>query len=197
MNPLATAALAFSMSADAFAAAIARGASCGKLRAAQVAQIALTFGIVETITPLIGYGAGSIAASYIEAFDHWIAFGLLLVLGGKMVRESLLPASEADGENNRSAPSNPAMPSKWLLLITAIATSIDSMIVGVTLAFLDINIWLTALAIGAATTLMAIIGIKLGGVLDGMVGKRAELFGGIVLMGIGTFILLEHLGVIA
>ena len=194
MNPLATAALAFSMSADAFAAAIARGASCGKLRTAQVAQIALTFGIVETITPLIGYGAGSIAASYIEAFDHWIAFGLLLVLGGKMVRESLLPASEADGESNRS---NPAMPSKWLLLITAIATSIDSMIVGVTLAFLDINIWLTALAIGAATTLMAIIGIKLGGVLDGMVGKRAELFGGIVLMGIGTFILLEHLGVIA
>ena len=190
MNPLATALLAFSMSADAFAAAIARGASIGKTRHLQAAQIALTFGIVETITPLIGYGAGTIAAPYIEAFDHWIAFGLLLVLGGKMIRESLSP--EADGDSAAQA----AMPSKWLLLITAIATSIDSMIVGVSLAFLDVNIWLTALAIGSATTMMAVIGIKLGGVLDGIIGKRAELFGGIVLIGIGTFILFEHLGLI-
>ena len=111
MNPLATALLAFSMSADAFAAAIARGASSGKLRTAQVAQIALTFGIVETLTPLIGYGAGIIAAPFIEAFDHWIAFGLLLVLGGKMIRESLSP--EADDDSAAQA----AMPSKWLLLI--------------------------------------------------------------------------------
>ena len=190
MNPLATALLAFSMSADAFAAAIARGASIGKTRHLQAAQIALTFGIVETITPLIGYGAGTIAAPYIEAFDHWIAFGLLLVLGGKMIRESLSPEADDDGA------AQAAMPSKWLLLITAIATSIDSMIVGVSLAFLDVNIWLTALAIGSATTLMAVIGIKLGGVLDSIIGKRAELFGGIVLIGIGTFILFEHLGLI-
>lgn len=194
MNPLATALLAFSMSADAFAAAIARGASSGKLRTAQVAQIALTFGIIETLTPLIGYGAGIIAAPFIEAFDHWIAFGLLLVLGGKMIRESLSPADEADGS---AADKQAAMPSKWLLLITAVATSIDSMIMGVSLAFLEVNIWLTALAIGSATTLMAVIGIKLGGVLDSVIGKRAELFGGIVLIGIGTFILLEHLGLIA
>lgn len=193
MNPLATTLLAFSMSADAFAAAVARGASSGKMRLAQVAPIALTFGIVETITPLIGYGAGTIAAPFIEAFDHWIAFGLLLVLGGKMIRESLSPADDTAAPSN----SNAAKPSKWLLLITAIATSIDSMIVGVSLAFLDVNIWLTALAIGAATTLMAVIGIKLGGVLDSVIGKRAELFGGIVLIGIGTFILLEHLGIIA
>ena len=193
MNPLATTLLAFSMSADAFAAAVARGASSGKMRLAQVAPIALTFGIVETITPLIGYGAGTIAAPVIEAFDHWIAFGLLLVLGGKMIRESLLPADDTAAPSN----SNAAKPSKWLLLITAIATSIDSMIVGVSLAFLDVNIWLTAIAIGAATTLMAVIGIKLGGVLDSVIGKRAELFGGIVLIGIGTFILLEHLGIIA
>ena len=191
MNPLATALLAFSMSADAFAAAIARGASSGKLRTAQVAQIALTFGIVETLTPLIGYGAGIIAAPFIEAFDHWIAFGLLLVLGGKMIRESLSPADEAEADGSA------AMPSKWLLLITAVATSIDSMIVGVSLAFLEVNIWLTALAIGSSTTLMAVIGIKLGGVLDSVIGKRAELFGGIVLIGIGTFILLEHLGLMA
>ena len=190
MNPLATTLLAFSMSADAFAAAIARGASIGKTRHLQAAQIALTFGIVETITPLIGYGAGTIAAPYIEAFDHWIAFGLLLVLGGKMIRESLSPEADDDSATQD------AMPSKWLLLITAIATSIDSMIVGVSLAFLDVNIWLTALAIGSATTLMAVIGIKLGGVLDGIIGKRAELFGGIVLIGIGTFILFEHLGLI-
>jgi UPF0059 membrane protein yebN len=193
MNPLATALLAFSMSADAFAAAIARGASSGKLRTAQVAQIALTFGIVETLTPLIGYGAGIIAAPFIEAFDHWIAFGLLLVLGGKMIRESLSPADEAEADGS-AADKQAAMPSKWLLLITAVATSIDSMIVGVSLAFLEVNIWLTALAIGSATTLMAVIGIKLGGVLDSVIGKRAELFGGIVLIGIGTFILLEHLG---
>ena len=192
MNPLATALLAFSMSADAFAAAIARGASIGKTSHLQAAQIALTFGIVATLTPLLGYGAGTIAAPYIEAFDHWIAFGLLLVLGGKMIRESLSPADGTTAPSN----SNAAMPSKWLLLITAIATSIDSMIVGVSLAFLDVNIWFTALAIGSATTLMAVIGIKLGGVLDGIIGKRAELFGGMVLIGIGTFILFEHLGLI-
>ncbi|MDK4684558.1 manganese efflux pump MntP family protein [Kingella negevensis] len=187
MNLLATVLLAFSMSADAFAAAIARGASMGKPSNSHIVKIALTFGVVETITPLIGYGAGTIAAPYIEAFDHWIAFGLLLVLGGKMIWESFSPDDEDEAETA-------VMPSKWFLLITAIATSIDSMIVGVTLAFLDVNIWLTALAIGSATTLMAAIGVKLGGVLGDVVGKRAEFIGGLVLIGIGTFILLEHLG---
>ena len=142
------------------------------------------------------HGAGIIAAPFIEAFDHWIAFGLLLVLGGKMIRESLSPADEAEADGS-AADKQAAMPSKWLLLITAVATSIDSMIVGVSLAFLEVNIWFTALAIGSATTLMAVIGIKLGGVLDSVIGKRAELFGGIVLIGIGTFILLEHLGLMA
>ena len=188
MNLTATTLLALSMSADAFAASLARGAGGGKTSLSQTVKTALTFGVVETATPLIGWAAGIVAAPYIEAFDHWVAFVLLAALGAKMIREGLSPTEE------ERQPEMSAAASRWLLLLTAVATSIDSMIVGVTLAFLDADIWLTALTIGTATTLMSAIGLRLGSVLGSIAGKRAEICGGIVLIGIGTFILLEHLG---
>lgn len=182
--------LAFSMSMDAFAVAICKGAAVKHASVREVMRTALTFGIVETITPLIGWGAGYVAQSMIAEYDHWIAFTLLLVLGMRMIYESF---NDENGEE--SANCRPSQ-SLGLLLVTAIATSIDSMVVGVSLAFLDVNIIWMALAIGTATTIMATVGMSLGKILGQKVGKRAELFGGVVLITIGVSILVEHLGLL-
>ena len=186
MNTTTLILLSFSMSADAFAVAIAKGAANKQIALTHVIKTAFLFGIVETITPLIGWEAGTIAAPYIEAFDHWISFILLAGLGTKIIYESL----NEDDDNNET----PNQTGLGLMILTAIATSIDSMIIGVSLAFLNVNILLTALCIGSATTLMSGIGLKLGSILGTKIGSRAEMGGGLVLIGIGTYILLSHLG---
>lgn len=189
MNLLTTILLALGMSVDAFAAALARGAGSLHYTWRQTVKTALIFGIVETITPLIGWLAGSMAQKFIAEYDHWLAFGLLLALGLKMIWGAL-----HDGDETAAAYGNRTDATLTLTVITAIATSIDSMVVGVGLAFLDANIWLTALAIGTSTTIMAAVGLRLGRLLGQKIGSRAEMAGGVVLIGIGTFILLEHLG---
>ena len=190
MNLLTTILLALGMSVDAFAAALARGAGSLHYTWRQTVKTALIFGIVETITPLIGWLAGSMAQKFIAEYDHWLAFGLLLALGLKMIWGAL----HDDDDEAAAADKNRTDTTLLLTVITAIATSIDSMVVGVGLAFLDANIWLTALAIGTSTTIMAAIGLRLGRLLGQKIGSRAEMAGGVVLIGIGTFILLEHLG---
>ena len=190
MNLLTTILLALGMSVDAFAAALARGAGSLHYTWRQTVKTALIFGIVETITPLIGWLAGSLAQKFIAEYDHWLAFGLLLALGLKMIWGAL----HDDGDEAATANGNRTDTTLTLTIITAIATSIDSMVVGVGLAFLDANIWLTALAIGISTTIMAAVGLRLGRLLGQKIGSRAEMAGGVVLIGIGTFILLEHLG---
>lgn len=189
MNLLTTILLALGMSVDAFAAALARGAGSLHYTWRQTVKTALIFGIVETITPLIGWLAGSMTQKFIAEYDHWLAFGLLLALGLKMIWGAL-----HDGDETAAAYGNRTDATLTLTVITAIATSIDSMVVGVGLAFLDANIWLTALAIGTSTTIMAAVGLRLGRLLGQKIGSRAEMAGGVVLIGIGTFILLEHLG---
>ena len=189
MNLLTTILLALGMSVDAFAAALARGAGSLHYTWRQTVKTALIFGIVETITPLIGWLAGSMAQKFIAEYDHWLAFGLLLALGLKMIWGAL-----HDGDETAAAYGNRTDATLTLTVITAIATSIDSMVVGVGLAFLDANIWLAALAIGTSTTIMAAVGLRLGRLLGQKIGSRAEMAGGVVLIGIGTFILLEHLG---
>ena len=190
MNLLTTILLALGMSVDAFAAALARGAGSLHYTWRQTVKTALIFGIVETITPLIGWLAGSMAQKFIAEYDHWLAFGLLLALGLKMIWGAL----HDNGDETAAAYGNRTDATLTLTVITAIATSIDSMVVGVGLAFLDANIWLTALAIGTSTTIMAAVGLRLGRLLGQKIGSRAEMAGGVVLIGIGTFILLEHLG---
>ena len=190
MNLLTTILLALGMSVDAFAAALARGAGSLHYTWRQTVKTALIFGIVETITPLIGWLAGSMAQKFIAEYDHWLAFGLLLALGLKMICGAL----HDDGDEAAAADGNRTDTTLMLTVVTAIATSIDSMVVGVGLAFLDANIWLTALAIGTSTTIMAAVGLRLGRLLGQKIGSRAEMAGGVVLIGIGTFILLEHLG---
>ena len=190
MNLFTTILLALGMSVDAFAAALARGAGSLHYTWRQTVKTALIFGIVETITPLIGWLAGSMAQKFIAEYDHWLAFGLLLALGLKMIWGAL----HDDDDEAAAADGNRTDATLLLTVVTAIATSIDSMVVGVGLAFLDANIWLTALAIGTSTTIMAAIGLRLGRLLGQKIGSRAEMAGGVVLIGIGTFILLEHLG---
>ena len=190
MNLLTTILLALGMSVDAFAAALARGAGSLHYTWRQTVKTALIFGIVETITPLIGWLVGSMTQKFIAEYDHWLAFGLLLALGMKMIWGAL----HDDDDEAAAADKNRTDTTLLLTVITAIATSIDSMVVGVGLAFLDANIWLTALAIGTSTTIMAAIGLRLGRLLGQKIGSRAEMAGGVVLIGIGTFILLEHLG---
>lgn len=176
--------LALAMSTDAFAAAIAKGAALRNPGLPQALRIGLLFGCIETITPIIGWALGSLAADAIRQWDHWIAFVLLLGLGGRMIWLSF----GADEEEESSGSQN-----LLVLVLTAVATSIDAMAVGVGLAFVDVSIMHAAVAIGIATTTMVTIGVLLGRRLGAAVGRNAERVGGVVLVLVGTTILIEHL----
>ena len=184
MSIVSTTVLAFSMSADAFAASISKGAALQKPRLRDAAFIGLVFGGVETITPIIGWVAGLAASSFITSIDHWIAFLILGAVGGKMLFEGLQAHKEKPAEPQRRT---------GRLVLTAIGTSIDAMAVGVTLAFMDLNIWVSALAIGFATFLMATIGIMTGHYIGAKAGRAAEALGGLALISIGSNILWQHL----
>jgi putative Mn2+ efflux pump MntP len=141
------------------------------------------FGVIEAITPLMGWAAGLATSSYITAIDHWIAFALLAAIGAKMIWES---ARRLDARRK------PNRHSLRVLVATAIGTSIDAMAVGVTLAFVDADIVVTVLAIGCATFLMATVGILIGRLIGQRFGRIAEVIGGIGLIVIGAKILIEH-----
>ena len=178
--------LALAMSTDAFAAAIAKGAALRAPSFPQALRIGLLFGCIETITPVIGWALGSLAADAIRQWDHWIAFVLLLGLGGRMIWLSFGADEEEEEEGNGSQ-------NLLVLVLTAVATSIDAAAVGVGLAFVDVSIVHAALAIGVATTTMVTIGVLLGRRLGAVVGRNAERIGGVVLVLVGTTILIEHL----
>ena len=187
MNFLATAAIALAMSTDAFAVAIGKGAALQRPQLKEALRTGAIFGVIEGLTPLLGWALGHAAAPYVDAWDHWIAFTLLGVLGLRMIRESL----SADDDEDEGKPQRHGF---WLLAITGFATSIDAMVVGAGLALVDANIFTTAGAIGLATFVMVTLGVMLGRGLGRIVGKRAELMGGLVLIGIGCLILYEHIG---
>ncbi len=185
MSLLSLVFLAFAMSTDAFAAAVGKGASLHKPRFPDALRTGLIFGVIEAITPVVGWFIGQAAAGYVQEWDHWIAFTLLLLLGGHMIYAGLRP--EADEEEEK-----PKSHSFWLLAATAFATSIDALAVGVGLAFVDVNIWVAALAIGLATMTMVTIGVMLGRLIGTAIGHKAEILGGLVLIGVGAAILYEH-----
>lgn len=187
MSPLSILLIGFAMSTDAFAAAIGKGAAMRKPVFRDALRAGLIFGAIEAITPVIGWLLGRAALDYVEAFDHWIAFGLLVALGLHMIVNGLRPHDdETDEDSSRHH-------GFWRLAATGFATSIDAMAVGIGLAFMDVHIAVMALVIGLCTLTMVTAGIMLGRVLGNMVGKRAEIIGGIILMIIGSTILYEHL----
>ncbi|HDT0295088.1 TPA: manganese efflux pump MntP [Klebsiella pneumoniae subsp. pneumoniae] len=185
MNLSATILLAFDMSMDAFAASIGKGATLHKPKFSEAVRTGLIFGAIETLTPLVGWGLGMLASQFILEWNHWIAFILLVFLGGRMIVEGF----RGDSDEACEAPHRHGF---WLLVTTAFATSLDAMAVGVGLAFLQVSIVTTALAIGCATFIMSTLGMMVGRFIGPLLGKRAEILGGIVLIGIGSEILWSH-----
>ncbi|MBS2843369.1 manganese efflux pump MntP [Klebsiella pneumoniae] len=185
MNLSATILLAFGMSMDAFAASIGKGATLHKPKFSEAVRTGLIFGAIETLTPLVGWGLGMLATQFILEWNHWIAFILLVFLGGRMIVEGF----RGDSDEACEAPHRHGF---WLLVTTAFATSLDAMAVGVGLAFLQVSIVTTALAIGCATFIMSTLGMMVGRFIGPLLGKRAEILGGIVLIGIGSEILWSH-----
>lgn len=175
------------MSADACAAAICRG-TVHRPSFAQALRAGLVFGGIETLTPLLGWAVGFAAAGLVESVDHWIAFALLGLVGGKMLFESFRP---------RECEPEPAGRPGLMLVLTAIGTSVDAAAVGVSLAVLNVNIVAIALSIGLATLVMSTLGMLLGRRLGMRFGAWVERAGGLALIGIGSAILLDHLGMIA
>ncbi len=188
MHPISIFLLALAMSTDAFAAAVGKGAAMDKPRFPEALRAGIIFGTIEGLTPIIGWLLGLTTAKYITAWDHWIAFTLLGVLGLHMIYAGLKPESEVGAADDTKRKHG-----FWNLAATGFATSIDAMAVGVGLAFLDVNIGVVALVIGLTTLVMVTLGIMLGRILGTLAGKRAEIIGGILLIGIGSVILYEHL----
>ncbi len=186
MNFASMGLLALAMSTDAFAAAVGKGSALQKPRWSEALRTGAIFGVIEALTPIVGWALGTAAASYVEGWDHWIAFTLLLILGGRMVWKAVVHTPD-EGEEK------PQAHSFWLLAITGFATSIDAMAVGVGLAFVNVSILPVAAAIGIATFLMVTAGVMVGRVLGNFAGRWAEGIGGVLLMGIGSTILYEHL----
>lgn len=184
MSPVSIAVLAVGMSVDALLAALGRGAAAERPNLLEALRTGAIFGIVETITPLIGWAAGFAASQYVAAIDHWIAFALLGLVGGRMIWHSLKPAEKRQKARDASF---------WVLIATAIGTSIDAMAVGVSLAFLDVNIMVVAFAIGLATFVMATGGMLAGNLVGSRFGLWAERIGGFALIGLGLSILVNHL----
>jgi len=177
--------LSLGLAMDATAVSAARGLAAQRVSAQQVALIAVLFGGFQALMPLIGWMLGTRVGPLVEQFDHWIAFVLLGGIGGKMLWEAFHDddeAGEPGGEFRLRA-----------LLVLAVATSIDALAVGITLPMLDAPFTLTLVTIGVVTALCCALGVLAGRRFGAALGKRLDALGGIVLIGLGTKILIEHL----
>ena len=184
--------LAVGVSMDAFAVSVCKGLCMKKATLRAQATCGMWFGGFQALMPLIGFFLGTLFADAIEAFDHWVAFVLLGFLGFNMLRDAF------SGEENDSCDANEADLSAKTMLVMAIATSIDALAVGISLAMAgDVNIWLAVLLIGITTGILSAVGVKVGNVFGSRYEKRAQFCGGVILALLGVKILLEHLGVLA
>lgn len=176
---------AVGLSMDAFAVSVCKGLSLGKIKPKHMCIAGAWFGGFQALMPLIGYFLGSFFAEMIEKYDHWVAFVLLAIIGGNMIKESFGKDEKVDS----------SMDVKSMLLL-AIATSIDALAVGVTFAFLQVQIVPAVSFIGVITFIFSAVGVKIGSLFGTKYKSKAELFGGIVLVLIGIKILLEGIGVL-
>jgi putative Mn2+ efflux pump MntP len=180
--------IAVSLSADCFAVALGGSASLKKQHYSQVFRTSLAFGIAQTLMPLIGWAVGRTVINIISGYDHWVAFGLLAIVGGRMLWEAFRERSRDDKLKEG------ADISRGLLLVTlAVATSIDALAVGLSFAFLKVDIIYASLIIGAVAFVITGLGFYLGRKAGRLLGQRAKVMGGIILIGIGIRMLLSHL----
>ena len=206
MNIITIVLTAFALAMDAFAVSVTKGMTLKNLTKGIAIKIALFFGVFQAVMPLIGWMLGISFQGYIKAIDHWIALILLTILGGKMIYEfyenrkdvvnekdeleSEISTTLEGGENNKSELSNKE------LTTLAIATSIDALAIGVSFAFLNVNILSSSLVIGIITFIVCFIGVIAGKKIGGIFKDYAELVGGIILIIIGINIFNEHTGFI-
>ncbi len=176
--------ISLALAMDAFAVALGAGLLLPKLTGRHLFRFGFHFGLFQALMPVLGWLAGTSVREYIESFDHWLAFGLLTAVGGKMLWE----AWQGDDKAPRKGD-----PTKGLsLLMLSIATSIDALAVGLSLAVLGITIWTPALVIGFTAGVLTVFGMLLGRRIGKAWGPRVEILGGLVLLGIGVKILFEH-----
>ena len=186
MGWLELCATAVALAMDAFAVAICRGLEMKKLNVKHLLLIAFMFGLFQALMPFIGWAGSVQFKKYIEPVDHWIAFGLLVFIGVKMIAEAF------KGEEEKKDSLNFKM-----LLLMSVATSIDALVVGITFVATETNVWTGCSLIGLVTFVISALGVFLGNKVGNRFSNKAEIFGGAVLILIGLKILLEHLGVIA
>jgi len=177
--------IAIGLSADCFAVAVSAGIAGNFPSFVRILKVALFFGGFQALMPLLGWLAGRTVIEYIAGFDHWLAFGLLAFIGGKMIWESF--HDDEEERNNRDITRG------MTLIVLAFATSIDALAVGLTFAFLDINIALSILIIGIVSFAVTIAAFYVGRKAGNPIGRRAEIIGGLVLIGIGIKTVLEHI----
>jgi putative Mn2+ efflux pump MntP len=177
---------AFALAMDAFAVAVGLSLNQKRLTPVQILRLSLSFGLFQFLMPIVGWLAGQGILEYIEAFDHWVAFGLLLLIGGQMIWEST-----RDSISDKIRRPDPT--TGLSLLVLSIATSIDALAVGLSLSILDMSVFQPAVIIGIVAFVMTCIGTKVGPLFGPVLGRKAGLVGGLVLVGIGVKILLDHL----
>ena len=176
--------IAIGLAMDAFAVAIACSIALRCLSFRSVFRVAFYFGLFQAIMPVIGWSASFAAHKYIAAWDHWLAFGLLVFIGGKAIYEACREKSDKFKEKD---------PTKgWSLLIFSIATSIDALAVGISFAAIDVDIVQPAIIIGLVTFFLSVLGMLIGKRIGSCFGQKVEIIGGLILIGIGTKILLSH-----
>jgi manganese efflux pump family protein len=171
--------IALALAMDAFAVSLASCCRLPQVNVGHVARLALSFGFFQFLMPVIGWLAGRGLSRWLTAFDHWVAFGLLAIIGGKMLWESFRSSGSGVQDLTRG----------WMLLTLAIATSIDALVVGLSLAVLDVSIWVPSIVIGIVAAALTAIGALFGSGLGRRFGLWAERFGAAVLIGIGVRIL--------
>ena len=178
MNITATVLLAFGMSMDAFAASIGKGATLHKPKFSEALRTGLIFGAVETLTPLIGWGMGMLASRFVLEWNHWIAFVMLIFLGGRMIIEGFRGADDEDEEPRRRH-------GFWLLVTTAIATSLDAFAVGISLRAAYVPLGTACPIIALVTFACCGISMLLGERFASFLGNKATILGGLLLIAIG------------
>ncbi len=184
MDTLTIFIIAFSLAMDAVAVSVSNGISIQHKRTNHAIRIGLSFGLFQAFMPILGWGFGLIVKEFISGIDHWLAFGLLGLIGFKMIYES----TKIERERKKVL-----YLKLWVLLVLSLATSIDAMVVGIGFALLNISIATPVIIIGGVTSMLSFFGFFLGNKIGYYFGKRIEFLGGVILIAIGVKILIDHI----
>ena len=185
MNLLTLLGIAVGLAMDAFAVAIGIGLNAQEVGLRKTLRLAWHFGLFQALMPIVGWLAGLSVERWISGIDHWVAFGLLAAIGGHMIYEAL------HGDEEAKASRDPTRGAS--LVVLSVATSIDALAVGLSLALLGVEIWWPAVVIGAVAFAFTALGLHLGRRFGSLLGRRMEIVGGLILIGIGVKILADHL----